>query len=347
MSTEIEKLFEDDGEPSASDGPPEPAVDESYDKRPDLSELGILEHERGVCEDTFENRATLRRAKLNWDAVYDQSGASTGLIVARSPEALKERRLQSIAERKPLLVDPGDKNSDYVTGLELLLEDKALKLCPPWVIGATKAWQAEQEAGGPPTNRRAPKGLPHRCRMIKTDGIRCMLWASGRPKDDGLCRMHLRKVRKPGEDVERARRKILQAAPYAVDVLEELMETAESEPVRLKASTEILDRAGVRGGQDLNVEVEVTDSRPAAQVVAERLARLAEGAQAIAARVDALESETDNSDIVDAEVVEEEDELELKTTSQDGEEVNELEEPSSQLGEMSEFEDLDEEAASS
>jgi hypothetical protein len=139
--------------------------------------------------------------------------------------------------------------------------------------------------------------------MIKLDGIRCMLWASGRPKDDGLCRIHLRTIRKPGEDVERARRKIIQAAPYAVDVLEDLMENAESEPVRLKASTEILDRAGIRGGQDLNVEVEVTMARPAAQVIAERLARLADGATSMSARLRALE-ESDEADIVEAELVE-------------------------------------------
>ena len=132
--------------------------------------------------------------------------------------------------------------------------------------------------------------------MMKSDGIRCMLWSSGRVKDDGLCRIHLRTIRKPGEDVERARLKLMQAAPYAVDVLEELMESAESEPVRLKASTEILDRAGVRGGQDFNIGVEVTDARPAATVVAERLAKLAE----IAASVQTQLPETD---ITDAEVV--------------------------------------------
>lgn len=288
---------------------PEPAVDEPYDLRPDLTALGIIEHERGVCEDTYENRSTLRRAKLNWQPVYDQSGVPTGMIAARSAEALRERRLLSIAEKVPLLVDPDNKNSDYTTGLALLLDDKALRITPPWVVGATRAWQAEQEAGGPPTARRQPKGLPHRCRMIKSDGIRCMLWASGRVKDDGLCRIHLGAIRKPGEDVERARRKIIQAAPYAVDVLEDLMENAESEPVRLKASTEILDRAGIRGGQDLNVEVEVSMSRPAAQVIAERLARLADGASSIAARVQALESAdiSDESDedgeIVEAELV--------------------------------------------
>jgi hypothetical protein len=58
-----------------------------------------------------------------------------------------------------------------------------------------------------------------------------------------------------------------------VDVLEELMETAVSEPVKLKAATEILDRAGVRGGMELNIDVKTTDRSPA-EVLAERLARL-------------------------------------------------------------------------
>ena len=305
MTTDLAMIGSSEDGSDPDDGVP--VVDEPLDLRPDLEALGIIEHERGVCEDTYENRATLRRAKLNWQPVYDQSGRPTGLLAARSKEALIERRIQSLAEKKPLLVDPDNRNSDYITGLDLLLEDKALVICPPWVIGSTRSWQAEQEAGGPGSAKRAPKGLPHRCRMIKSDGIRCMLWGSGRPKDDGLCRIHLKVQRKPGEDVERARRKLIQAAPYAVDVLEDLMENAESEPVRLKASTEILDRAGVRGGQDLNIEVEVTDARPASMIVAERLARLAEGANALQARLAALElSELveDSTDIEEAVLVE-------------------------------------------
>lgn len=316
MTTGDLSIFEEEPEEPKDGGAP--AVDEPYDLRPDLSAIGIIEHEKGVCEDTYENRAALRRAKLNWQPVYDSSGRPTGMIAARTQEALIERRIQSLAEKRPLLVDPDDKNSDYITGLDLLLDDKAMSICPPWVVGATKGWQAEQIAGGPPTAKRQPKGLPHRCRMIKDDGIRCMLWGSGRPQDDGLCRIHLKSQRKPGEDIERARRKLMQAAPYAVDVLEQLMESAESEPVRLKATTEILDRAGLRGGQDISLDVEVSDARPAAQVVAERLARLSEGAQAIAARVQELEEskdETDETDetVIDVEVVEE------------IEEVNELE----------------------
>jgi hypothetical protein len=60
-------------------------------------------------------------------------------------------------------------------------------------------------------------------------------------------------------------------------MLEDLMENAESEPVKLKAATEILDRAGVRGGIEIDSTVNL-DVRPAANIIAERLNRLANGA---------------------------------------------------------------------
>lgn len=276
-----------------------PRFDSPLVMRPHLEPLGIVEIERGVCEDTFENRSILRKALMNWDPVYDANGIPTGHIAARTREQTKERRLLSLAEKRPLLKDPKDNNSDYVNGLDLLLEDELIKIVPPWVIGATKVWQAEQIAGGVPSgSKKQPAALPHRCREIKSDGIRCMLWSSGRLKDDGLCRIHLRTVRKPGADVERARLKLAQGAPAAVDVLEELMESAESEPVRLKAASEILDRAGIKGGFDFDVNVEVTDARPAAQVIAERLAKLAEGAEAVQKILNPSDGE-----ILDGEVV--------------------------------------------
>jgi hypothetical protein len=126
-----------------------------------------------------------------------------------------------------------------------------------------------------------------------------MLWSSGRPKDDGLCRIHLRSTKhKTSDDIERARNKLMQAAPYAVDKLEELMEYAESEPVQLKAATEILDRAGVRGGIEIDSNVNI-DVRPAAEVINERLERLAKGAIQAAAMLS-----QNGAEIVDAEVVE-------------------------------------------
>ena len=258
------------------DGPENitPIVDVPYDRRPNLEELGIIEIERGICEDTFDNRAILRRSMLKWSPVFDdQTGAATNLIIARSIEQDKERALISINNKKQLLSDPGNVNSDFLSGLDLLLDDDAIKISPPWVVGATRNWLKEQEQGGPKSDKRAPLGLPGRCRLTKTDGTRCQLWNSGRIKDDGLCRIHLGSTRRTANNVEIARQKISQASTYAVDVLEELMETAISEPVKLKAATEILDRAGVRGGVELNVDIKSTDRSPA-EILAERLSRL-------------------------------------------------------------------------
>jgi len=270
-------------------------LDDPLADRADLSALGIDELERGVCEDTFENRAILRRSRLIWEPLYTSDGSR--LLKVRSAESIKERRIQSLAEKRPILVNGSDNNSDYLTGLDLLAEEATDYLVPPWVIHATRLYLKEQEDGGPPSPKRQPLAQPHRCRYIKDDGIRCMLWGSGRPKDDGLCRVHLRSVKhKTSDDIERAREKLMQAAPYAVDKLEELMETAESEPVKLKAATEILDRAGVRGGIEVDTTLNV-DVRPAAQVIAERLDRLAASAIQAAAKL-----APDNS-VVDAEVV--------------------------------------------
>ena len=273
-------------------------IDEPLDLRPDLTLIGIEEVDKGVCEDTFENRQVLRRAKLNWDPVYSTNGIPTGLIRARSKQSTIERRIMSLAEKKPIMVDPDNRNSDFLTGLDLIAEEKTDYLVPPWVIHASRLWIKEQNEGGPRSEKRQPLALPHRCRQIKDDTIRCMLWSSGRPKDDGLCRIHLRSTKhKTSDDIERARNKLMQAAPYAVDVLEDLMESAESEPVKLKAATEILDRAGVRGGIEVDTSVNI-DVRPAASIIAERLQRLTTTAMEASARL------SPEPEIIEVEVVE-------------------------------------------
>jgi len=282
---------------SGEDEKAEYVIDEPLDLRVDLSALGIEEVDKGVCEDNYSNRAILRRARLSWDPVYSTNGVPTGLIRARSKETTMERRLMSLSEKRPILTDPTANNSDYLTGLDLIAEEASDFLVPPWVVHATRLYLKEQETGvlNP---KRQPLAQPHRCRQIKDDGIRCMLWSSGRPKDDGLCRIHLRSVKhKTSDDIERARAKLVQAAPYAVDMLEDLMENAESEPVKLKAATEILDRAGVRGGIEIDSNVSI-DVRPAASIIAERLQRLALGAvEASAKLADA------GIEVIDAEVV--------------------------------------------
>jgi hypothetical protein len=91
-----------------------------------------------------------------------------------------------------------------------------------------------------------------------------------------------------------------------------MMEFAESEPVKLKAATEILDRAGIRGGVELDTNVTL-DVRPAASIIAERLNRLAVNAADAAAKlhdagivVTSNEVEAADPKIIDAEVVEDE-----------------------------------------
>jgi hypothetical protein len=287
-----------------SDERAEYVIDEPIDLRADLASLGIEEVDKGVCEDNFTNRAILRRARLSWDPVYSTNGVPTGLIRARSKETQIERRLLSLAEKRPIMTDPKNNNSDFLTGLDLIAEEASDYLVPPWVVHSTRLYLKEQEAGGPASSKRKPLCQPHRCRQIKDDGIRCMLWSSGRPNDDGLCRIHLRSTKhKTSDDIARAREKLTQAAPYAVDMLEDLMENAESEPVKLKAATEILDRAGVRGGIEIDSNVNI-DVRPAASIIAERLNRLAAGAiEASAKLAEAGLIIEPDKDIIDAEVV--------------------------------------------
>lgn len=122
-----------------------------------------------------------------------------------------------------------------------------------------------------------------------------------------MCRVHLRHVNKrPSDEIERARKKLVQSAPYAVDTLEELMQHATSEPVRLKASTEILDRAGVRGGIELDAMVS-TGERSATEIIAERLDRLRAGAVVIAGEIVDRAISTTPNDVTEAEVVSDDD----------------------------------------
>jgi hypothetical protein len=286
---------------------PDVQIDTPINLRPDLSLFGIEETDRGICLDTFENRQALRRAKFNWLPVYALNGVPTGLIQALSPEMQSQQRLLSLEEKVAILTEPEDKNSDYITGYNLIAESAADYIAPPWVLGATRAW-AKQQNSGELEHGKKELPLPKRCKAIKDDGIRCQLWSGGRSADDGLCRVHLGSLRnKPTDSVERARQRLTQATPSAVDVLEQLMDNAESEPVKLKAATEILDRAGIRAGIDINTDVTL-DVRPAASIIAERLSRLANNAIEAQRRFEASqEPETvivEEEQTVDAEVVE-------------------------------------------
>ena len=246
------------------------------DLRPDLSYYGIDEVDRGICLDTYENRSILRSNRLSWQPVYNADGDHTGNIEVLSTEMQALRSTKTLEALKIILTDDRDLNSDYLTEEALLIEEQSDTLIPLWVTAATRTWIRVREA-----RAKGEKALPiligppARCRIIKSDGVRCAKWYSGRATDDYMCPVHLGS-RSPNAQtgaVAQARRRAYQAAPTALAIIEQLMESAESEQVKLKAAESILDRAGIRGGVEIDAKVEVSE-RPADDIIRERLARL-------------------------------------------------------------------------
>lgn len=96
--------------------------------------------------------------------------------------------------------------------------------------------------------------------------------------------------------VEAARLKIFGSAEAAADVLEALLDPGTGEAVRLKAATEVLDRAGIRAGIEIDHGGEIQVNH--ASMVQDRLAKLALGRKAFA-------DEETREEIQEAEIVEE------------------------------------------
>lgn len=106
-------------------------------------------------------------------------------------------------------------------------------------------------------------------------GTRCRRWAVYGAE---VCLVHgatLPVVREAAQRrVEEARMRLFGLSENAVDALEQLLEPGTAEGVRLKAATEVLDRAGVRGGVEVSLTAEV---RNPADEVKSRLERLRKG----------------------------------------------------------------------
>lgn len=96
-----------------------------------------------------------------------------------------------------------------------------------------------------------------RCTMTKKDGTTCGKWAV---RGTLVCMKHgaqLPQVRKAAEErVQAARIQLMGMTGDATAVLEQLMQPGVTEGIRLKAATEILDRAGLKAGMEIAVTVE-------------------------------------------------------------------------------------------
>lgn len=147
-----------------------------------------------------------------------------------------------------------------------------------------------------------------RCVQIKKDGERCKRWSlRGYTKchrHAGPGAMEGGNVAKYAEAVvEAARLRLVDDSDKALDVLNELLQPGSSEGIRLKAATEVLDRAGIRGGFDVKVDVEVNENP--AEEISRRLAKLAEGAEYVK---EMRAGRHRDEDVVDAELVTDEEE---------------------------------------
>lgn len=146
-----------------------------------------------------------------------------------------------------------------------------------------------------------------RCSAIKKDGTRCKRWSL---RGYHKCKSHAGpgalmpdgNVNKYREAViESARLRLLDMADEALDTIWQLAQPGTAEAIRLKAATEVLDRAGVRGGFEIDVQGEITVS--ATDEIRKRLEGLKEGAQEVA-KMRAAQVTDPEADIVDGEVLE-------------------------------------------
>ena len=98
-----------------------------------------------------------------------------------------------------------------------------------------------------------------RCVVIKKDGQRCQQWSL---RGHDKCVKHVRReMNFPNVKehhaavIEAARLRLIDDSDAAIDTLEALTREGTADGIRLKAATEILDRAGIRGGYEIDVEV--------------------------------------------------------------------------------------------
>jgi hypothetical protein len=105
--------------------------------------------------------------------------------------------------------------------------------------------------------------------------------------------------------IEAAKLRLLDMSEEALDTIWQLAQPGTGEAIRLKAATEVLDRAGIRGGFELSVEGEVTVS--ATDEIRKRLAGLKEGADEVRKMQAEQLAKVENSDgdVIDAEFYEE------------------------------------------
>jgi hypothetical protein len=228
----------------------------------ELERYGFEEPERGRVEDTPENRRHVRMMGASWafEVEVDEEMRPTGLLRVFTAEQVTARREDVWDRRKNLLVDPENPWSDYLSPADFPLEPDA----PHWVLTRAQYWKKLARDGVPESER---EPLPLRCETIRDDETRCWNWAT-HPVRLPRCRYHAGWESTDGAARIYARQRILELSPDVVNQLEFLAYNGDTDTVKLRATTEILDRAGIRGGSELDVRTEVEVHVTAEQVTA-------------------------------------------------------------------------------
>lgn len=301
-------------EPLNPEEPAELEIESPPGLLPDLSEWGIEEVEKGVCEDTAENRKAIRQNKGSYRTVFDTDGNPTPYVQVITAEMYAQAQALS---KSDLLSDPDDYNSDYLNGVGLLLAENATHLAPTWVLNTTKTYIRQQDRirelgadGDLYKQQTRLVRLPARCKITKADGTRCWGWSDGSSDLNGMCRVHARRANKsPSHGMSTRqimRNRLDSAAPDILAKLEMLTES-EDERIALTAMRDLLDRAGYKAVEHVEQEVKITVDN-SADVVKDRLAKLRKGqeekAQLLQQLREADAASKANPDVVDAEVVE-------------------------------------------
>lgn len=277
-------------------------MSEEFVTRPDLSTWGIEAVEANVCEDTFENRQILNGVKLKYRVL------EPGLIevLFNDYSELNKHHANQYESKKIILRDQKNPWSDFVPFDELPLE--YMEEAPAWIKRHLNKYDDARDAGTP--EHKLPV-LPKRCQRVRADGSRCWQWSWPAIQAEGFCRSHTSNASfNSGAQMARmtdaAKMRLSQLSGPAMDALEDLVLNSTVPHVRLKASTEILDRVGIRGGSELTISGEVNHTvQDPSELVREKLNSLHARLEA-AKPVELGPAETESSSIVvDAEIVEE------------------------------------------
>jgi hypothetical protein len=263
----------------------------------ELEAYGFDEIEPGCIPDTVENKRRLRWLGSDWTWVplLTEEREPTGLIQVFTPSETETRRTDVSILRASILSDPHDIWSDYVHPDSYPLD---LDI-PLWVLQRLQRWREDGRKGIPEDERRP---FPTRCTLVRHDGTRCWNWV-GKPHEIDRCKYHINWTSKSSQLMAAySKNALIDASPYAADTLIKLLD-AEGEAVQLKASTEILDRAGVRAGTDLNITGEITHLDPSAA--------LRQKLTTLSARVVESLPSAEPDETVDAEIVSETEEEQL------------------------------------